>query len=63
MKLQLDVEGVDVDSKDSSGQTPLSWAIRKGYEAIVKLLLIVKGINPKSKERDYIRTTTVGDSE
>ena len=30
--------GHDLDSKDSYGQTPLSWAARKGHKAVVKLL-------------------------
>ncbi|OBT67655.1 hypothetical protein VE03_03419 [Pseudogymnoascus sp. 23342-1-I1] len=32
-------KGADVDSKDSYGRTPLSWATEKGNEAAVKLLL------------------------
>jgi hypothetical protein len=31
--------GADVKSKSRNGQTPLSWAARSGYEAVVKLLL------------------------
>ena len=31
--------GHDLDSKDNDGLTPLSWAARKGQEAMVKLLL------------------------
>ena len=30
--------GQSVKSEDSYGQTPLSWAARNGYEAVVKLL-------------------------
>lgn len=33
----LATEGVDVNSKDSNGRTPLMWAER--HEAVVKLLL------------------------
>ena len=33
------VKGVDQDSKDRCGQTPLSWAARNGHEAVVVLLL------------------------
>jgi ankyrin repeat protein len=31
--------GADVDSKDSHGRTPLSYAAWSGHEAVVKLLL------------------------
>ena len=31
--------GYDLDSKDSYGRTPLSWAAEKGHEAVAKLLL------------------------
>jgi Ankyrin repeats (3 copies) len=42
--------GADVESKDRHGQTPLSWAVRRGDEAVVKLLL-EKGANVESKSR------------
>ena len=29
----------DLDSEDSNGRTPLSYAVEKGREAVVKLLL------------------------
>jgi ankyrin repeat protein len=32
-------QGVKVDSKDSYGRTPLSWAAEEGHEAVAKLLL------------------------
>lgn len=35
--LLLDMDGVDPDSKDKSGRTPLSWAAGNGSEAVVKL--------------------------
>src|SRR2546423_11913765 len=39
VKLPLTKDGVDPDSKDTKyGQTPLSWAAKKGHEAVVKLL-------------------------
>jgi ankyrin repeat protein len=38
VKLLLE-KAVDVDSKDSYGRTPLSWAAQNGHEGVVKLLL------------------------
>ena len=32
-------KGADLDSKDNDGQTPLSYAVSKGREAVVKLLI------------------------
>jgi ankyrin repeat protein len=32
-------EGADLESKDGLGRTPLSWAVERGHEAVVKLLL------------------------
>jgi ankyrin repeat protein len=49
--VQLLVEkGADVDSKDSSGRTPLSWAAGQGHEAVVRLLLATGGVDPDSKD-------------
>ncbi|OCK75239.1 ankyrin, partial [Lepidopterella palustris CBS 459.81] len=38
-KLLVETGKVDLDSRDASGRTPLSWAAEKGHEAVVKLLL------------------------
>jgi ankyrin repeat protein len=38
-KVLLATEVVDLDPKDSNGQTPLSRVAYKGHEAVVKLLL------------------------
>jgi ankyrin repeat protein len=48
VKLLLE-NGADVDSKDSSGRTPLLWAIENGHKAVVELLL-EKGANVDSKD-------------
>jgi hypothetical protein len=46
---QLLAAGADAESKDSYGQTPLSWAAESGYEAVVKLLLAA-GADVESKD-------------
>jgi hypothetical protein len=39
----------ELDAKDSRGRTPLSYAAENGYEAIVKLLLAIEGVDADSK--------------
>jgi ankyrin repeat protein len=57
VKLLLDKGGVDPGSKDTVyDQTPLSWAVENGHEAVVKLLLAKGGVNPNSKDTAYGRT-------
>jgi hypothetical protein len=48
VKLLLE-KGIEPDSKDNLGQTPLSWAAGGGHEAVVKLLL-EKGVELDSKD-------------
>jgi ankyrin repeat protein len=43
--------GHDLDSEDTYGQTPLSWAAENGHEAVVKLLL-EKGADLEAKDKD-----------
>lgn len=40
-----------LDSEDSYSQTPLSWAAANGQEAIVRLLLATKQVDPNSRDR------------
>ncbi|KAL2004632.1 hypothetical protein VTN00DRAFT_3368, partial [Thermoascus crustaceus] len=44
-------KGVDPNSKDNTGRTPLSWAASHGQGAVVQLLL-EKGVDPDSKDED-----------
>jgi ankyrin repeat protein len=55
VQLLLEREGVDADSKDENGQTPLSWAAAKGHEAVVRLLLERESVDADSKN-EYDRT-------
>jgi hypothetical protein len=49
-KLLAERDDVEVDSKDNSGRTPLTWAARNGHETVVKLLLAKNGVDPDSKD-------------
>jgi hypothetical protein len=42
--------GIDADSKDKYGQTPLRFAAENGHERVVQLLLAHKGIDANSKD-------------
>ncbi|KAF2685037.1 hypothetical protein K458DRAFT_430639 [Lentithecium fluviatile CBS 122367] len=50
VKLLLQIGKVDVDSRDNSGRTPLSWAAEKGNETMVKLLLESGKVDVDSKD-------------
>lgn len=50
VKLLLDKEGVDVNSKDSFGRTPLSRAAEIWHEAVFKLLLDKEGVDANPKD-------------
>lgn len=39
VRLLLERNEIDANPKDSNGRTPLMWAARFGYEAVVQLLL------------------------
>jgi ankyrin repeat protein len=49
VKLLLQIGKVDVNSRDKSGRTPLSWAAEKGDETLVKLLLESGKVDVDSK--------------
>jgi len=46
------VEGCDVNKKDCSGYTPLTWAALGGHEGVVKILLGRDDINPDKPSND-----------
>jgi ankyrin repeat protein len=50
--LLLARDGVDPDTKDKDGRTPLSLAAGKRQEAVVKLLLARDVVDPNAKDRD-----------
>ena len=54
MKLLLE-KGAELETKDNSGRTPLSYAAEKGHEAVVKLLL-EKGAELETKDTSYGQT-------
>ena len=41
---------MDVNSRDEFGYTPLVWAAKGGYEAVVQQLLKRGGVNVNSKD-------------
>jgi ankyrin repeat protein len=44
--------GSKLDSKDSSGRTPLSYTAENGHEAVVELLLAEDGVDVNSKDKN-----------
>ncbi|KAH7159349.1 hypothetical protein DER46DRAFT_702396, partial [Fusarium sp. MPI-SDFR-AT-0072] len=52
VELLLATDGVDVNSKDKDGQTPLSCAAINGHEVIVKLLLETEKVDVNSKDQN-----------
>lgn len=52
VKLLLLIGGVNPNSKDADGETPLLAAAAKGHEAVVKLLVAINGIDLNSKDND-----------
>ncbi|KAF1935355.1 hypothetical protein EJ02DRAFT_329775, partial [Clathrospora elynae] len=50
VKMLLEIGNADVNSKDSTGQTPLSWAAKKWHKAVVKMLLETGKVDVDSKD-------------
>ena len=55
VRLLLDWDGVQADSKDKFGRTPVSWAASSGHEKVVRLLLMQNDVDFNSTD-DYGRT-------
>jgi ankyrin repeat protein len=50
VKLLLETGKVDVETKDSHGQTPLSLATWSGHKAVVKLLLETGKVDVETRD-------------
>ena len=51
MKLLVERDDVEADSKDTSGRTPLSQAAENGHKAVVKLLVDRDDVEANSKDK------------
>jgi ankyrin repeat protein len=51
VRLLLERESVDADSKNEDDRTPLSWAAAKGHEAVVRLLLERESVDADYKDK------------
>lgn len=47
----MSLDGIDVDSKDETGLTPLPWAAQQGDVGIMRLLLGNDGMNVYPKDK------------
>jgi hypothetical protein len=56
VRLLVEREDVEADSKDNHNQTPLSWAAENGHEAVVRLLVEREDVEADSKDMIYGRT-------
>jgi ankyrin repeat protein len=52
VQLLVQTGKVDVDSKDESGKTPLSWAAEEGNKDVVQLLVETDKVDVDSKDKD-----------
>ena len=51
-RLDVEIDKAEVNLKDDSGRTPLSWAAQNGHESTIKLLLVTGKADVDSKD-DY----------
>ncbi|KAK2026076.1 ankyrin, partial [Colletotrichum zoysiae] len=56
VKLLLDTDKVDINSKDLNSRTPLSWASGNGHEAIITILLANREVEVDAGDRQSGRT-------
>ena len=54
VKLLLDGDKVDANSKDKDGQTPLHLTARNGHETVVKLLLDIVKVDATQVDNDTL---------
>jgi ankyrin repeat protein len=52
VKLLVEREEVEADSKDEDGRAPLSYTAVRGHEAVVKLLVERDEVEADSKDED-----------
>jgi len=52
----IEIDGVDINSADNTGATPLIWASRGGHWCVVEMLLGREDIDPDRPENSYGRT-------
>ncbi|KAI5785379.1 hypothetical protein FPQ18DRAFT_86745 [Pyronema domesticum] len=50
VKLLLQADGIDINSKDNNGRTALSWASNSGHHSVVKLLLQAESVDINSRD-------------
>jgi ankyrin repeat protein len=55
VKLLIEKDTVEIDSKDNNSRTSLSWGAENGHEAVIKLLLETSKVNVDWKD-SYGRT-------
>jgi len=55
----LDMKEWDINAADCMGHTALMWAVRRGHEAVVKVLLEQEGVDPNHVDHEYGRTALI----
>jgi len=55
----LEMREWDVNATDCMGSTALIWAVRRGHESVVKVLLEQEGVDPNHVAHEYGRTALI----